>query len=237
MKKIIYAIIPARSGSKGLPNKNIKPLNKLPLLAYSIKFAQALGCDKIICSTDSKEYAFIAKAYGAEVPFLRSAKASRDNAMEEDILQDLAIKFSEYGLIMPELLVWLRPTFVFRDLFAIKKAIQILIDHPGYTAARTVCLSESRLYKIDDGRLQPTFDDGGRSMIRRQDVGKSYKVFSTDIIRFDPTKLNQDFLGRNVYGIEINKLCGLDIDDDEDFQIIESIVKHNNDLVKDYLFV
>ena len=70
----IYAIVPARSGSRGLPDKNIKVLAGKPLIAYSIDFAKRLGVDRIFCSTDSKEYACIAKTHGAEVPFLRPKK-------------------------------------------------------------------------------------------------------------------------------------------------------------------
>ena len=67
----IYAIIPARSGSKGLPNKNIKDLNGKPLMTYSIDFAKKIGVDRIFCSTDSQQYAKIAEQYGAEVPFFK----------------------------------------------------------------------------------------------------------------------------------------------------------------------
>lgn len=234
--KDVYAIIPARSGSKGLPNKNIKLLDGLPLIAYSINFAKKLGCERVICSTDSEEYAKIARECGAEVPFLRSDFAAADTAMEQDILNDLAVKFKDNNIPFPKIIVWLRPTFVFRDLDSIKECIDILIKKEEYTAARTVCESESRLYKLDESNLVPVFDDKGKSMIRRQDVGVSYKVFSTDVIRFDPDNISDDFLGRKVYGVVINKMCGLDIDDSEDFQIVESIIKYNKDMVDPYLF-
>ena len=75
------AIIPARSGSKGLPDKNIKPLNGKPLLAYSIEAALASGMfDTVHVSTDAEHYAGIARQYGADEPFLRSAEASSDTA-------------------------------------------------------------------------------------------------------------------------------------------------------------
>ena len=65
------AIIPARSGSKGLPDKNIRPLNGIPLIAYTIKAALDSGMfDTVMVSTDSEKYAEIARKYGAEVPFL-----------------------------------------------------------------------------------------------------------------------------------------------------------------------
>lgn len=87
----VYALIPARSGSKGLPNKNILAVGGHPLLAYSIAFAQRLSVDRILVSTDSKHYADIAVKYGAECPYLRGSSASSDVAMEEDILTDLSM--------------------------------------------------------------------------------------------------------------------------------------------------
>lgn len=227
----IYAVIPARSGSVGLKNKNIRLLADKPLLAYSIEFAQKLQVDRVFCSTDSEEYAEIARKYGAEVPFLRSEAASSSTAMEQDILADLYSKFQENGIEQPDLLVWLRPTFVFRNLTDVKKCIQLLIDNPEFTAARTVCESESRLYSIKDNELIPSFEDGGKSMIRRQDVGIKYKVFSTDIIRSTNKNTGDDFLGRKVAAVVTNKLCGLDIDDEMDFKIVESIVLNNQDLI------
>lgn len=237
MSKVkVYAIIPARSGSKGLPNKNIKLLDGKPLISYSIEFAKHLGCDKIICSTDSEEYAEVARAFGAEVPFLRSPYASIDTAMEQDILKDLAECFRENNIEYPDLIVWLRPTFVFRDLEAVKQCINVLIADESVTSSRTVCESEARLYSLEENILLPVFNDNGKSMIRRQDIGVKYKVFSTDVIRFNPNKIDDDFLGRKVVGVPINKFCGLDIDDEPDFQLIETIIKYNKPLIAKYIY-
>lgn len=75
MKKINLAIIPARSGSKEIKDKNILLINKKPLLAYTIEAAIKSKCfDIVFVSTDSKKYAQIAKKYGANVDFLRSKK-------------------------------------------------------------------------------------------------------------------------------------------------------------------
>ena len=234
---IIYAIIPARSGSKGLIDKNIKNLAGMPLISYSINFAKALGCHRIICSTDSEHYAQIARNYGAEVPFLRSELASSDKAMEQDILLDLAKSFSKECITQPDIIVWLRPTFVFRDIDAVKKCIDILCNDNHYSSARTVCETEARLYTLSNNLLEPTFKDNGKSMIRRQDIGVHYKVFSTDVIRFNPENINDDFLGRNVYGVPINKFCGLDIDDESDFRLVEAVIKHDKSLVEKYLYL
>ena len=233
--KIIYAIIPARCDSKGVKNKNIKEIEGKPLISYSINTAKALNVDKIICSTDSQEYADIAKKWGAEVPFLRSKKAASDSAMEQDILKDLYNKFKEYNIPQPDYLIWLRPTFVFRDINAIKKCIESLNNDPSLSSARTVCQTESRLYKMEDNIITPDFNDQGKSMIRRQDVPSKYKVFSTDIIRADKLNTTNDFLGRNVYGIEINQICGFDIDNYLDFKIVKSLIENSKNLVSEYL--
>lgn len=93
------AIIPARSGSKGLKDKNIKLLNGKPLLAYSIDAAiESKRFSHIMVSTDSMEYVDIAKQYGAEVPFLRSEKMSSDVAGSWDVVIEVLEKYREFGL-------------------------------------------------------------------------------------------------------------------------------------------
>ena len=235
---ITYAIIPARAGSKGIKCKNIRQLNGVPLIGYSIAFAKQLPVDRIFCSTDSPEFAEIACNLGAEVPFLRSAFASGDTAMEEDILRDLYPKFEEYGIPIPDLMVWLRPTFVFRSTEIAIKCIQRMINEPLMTACRTVCNSESRLYKVANGRLVPDFDDrGGRSMIRRQDVPPAYKVYSLDVFRASNQDVSPYFLGDNIGYEVIPKICGLDIDDELDWDYVEYILSNKFDEASCYIHV
>ena len=194
-----YAIIPARSGSKGLPNKNITLIDKRPLIDYSIQFAKKLSSvDRVFCSTDSEEYADIAIKCGAEVPFLRSNESASDNAMEQDILLDLRAKFKLVDIAEPDFVVWLRPTFVFRSVKDVEECVQMLANNSSMSASRTVVHSENRLYYFSHNKLSPTFNDEGKSMMRRQDMVSSYKVFSTDIIRFKGNKLESDFLGNKI---------------------------------------
>lgn len=108
------AIIPARSGSKGLKNKNIKLLNGIPLMAYSIKAAQESGMfDEIMVSTDSLEYADIAKKYGANVPFLRSKELSTDQAGSWDVAIEVLKCYQEMGRSFDTVCL-LQPTSPFR---------------------------------------------------------------------------------------------------------------------------
>jgi len=224
MANKIYAIIPARSGSTKLPHKNIKLLGGKPLIAHTIEFAKKLeSVDRVFCSTDSEEYAAVARKFGAEVPFLRSADAASNVSMEQDILKDLYLNFSKYNIDFPDIIVWLRPTFVFRNITHVEKCINLICSDNTVSAVRTVVEAENRLYGIKDGVLMPQFEDHGRSMIRRQEMGNSYKVFSTDVFRFSKDNLHDSFLGNNVRGFVTNKICGLDIDDNDDFEIANAI--------------
>lgn len=93
------AIIPARCGSKGLKNKNILELNQKPLMAYSIEAAlNSKQFDEVMVSTDSEEYAEIAKRYGANVPFIRSKENSNDMAGSWAVAKEVIRKYLEKGI-------------------------------------------------------------------------------------------------------------------------------------------
>ena len=84
----IIAVIPARGGSKGVSDKNIKLLAGKPLIAYSISAAiKSKLIDRVIVSTDSEKYASISKDYGAEVPFLRPAELAGDSSTDYDFVK------------------------------------------------------------------------------------------------------------------------------------------------------
>jgi len=223
----VYAIIPARSGSKGLLDKNIRKIDNKPLIGYSIEFAK--NCefiDRVFCSTDSETYAEIARELGAEVPFLRSAEAAADTAMEEHILSDLRAKFGEFQIEEPDLVVWLRPTFVFRSKSDVERCVTLLKENKEFSSARTVVRAENRLFTLNDSILKPAFDDQGRSMIRRQEMIPSYKVFSTDVFRFKGNDFGNNFLGNKVFGIESKEICGLDIDGMLEFEFIRLLIEN-----------
>ena len=90
------ALIPARSGSKRVPNKNVKLINNHPLLAYSIEAAiSSKVFDMVVCATDDEEYAEIAKYYGADVPFLRSKEISGDSSPDIEWVEWILQKLEE----------------------------------------------------------------------------------------------------------------------------------------------
>lgn len=120
------AIIPARSGSKGLPDKNIKELNGKPLIAYSIECAiESNLFDKVFVSTDSPRYAEIAKQYGADASFLRSAENSGDTAGSWDVVREVIAAFEDKGEFFDEIML-LQATSPLRNVEDITSAVSLM---------------------------------------------------------------------------------------------------------------
>lgn len=126
----ITAIIPARSGSKGVPGKNIKLLGGIPLFAFSIIAAKMMpSVSRVIVSTDSNEYAEIAKFYGAEVPFLRPIDISGDKSTDYDLFIHALNWFKENENYIPEFLLHLRPTTPLRDPQIMEQAVKLFLEN------------------------------------------------------------------------------------------------------------
>jgi len=144
----IYTVIPARGGSKSIPQKNIKLLNGKPLIEYSIKYS--LACPLVnhtIVSTDSPEIAEIAKACGAEVPFLRPSEFSGDLVPDYPVLAHALKELEEATNKRIDLIVLLRPTSPLRPVKLIEKGIQLMINFPNASSVRSVTKSTEHPYR------------------------------------------------------------------------------------------
>ena len=109
----VISIIPARSGSKGIPNKNLKEVGGKSLLEWSIKASlKTRGINRTIVSTDSEEYALLAIEMGAEVPFLRPKELAQDSSPDLDFIRHTLASLAEMNA-RPDLNVHLRPTTPF----------------------------------------------------------------------------------------------------------------------------
>ncbi len=233
-KKIIWAIIPARSGSKTLKDKNIKQFLGKPLLEHSVNFAKKLKfIDKIILSTDSEKYKKIGIKCGAEVPFLRSKKASKSNSMEEDVLEDIRKKLLKTKRKFPNYILWLRPTCPLRDLKLYHKAYQRFV-----LEKKAVCIvsqTDPRIFIGKNNRLIPLNKKfKKKSMVRRQDCEPAYKIFYGEFFSF-PKKYNRTFLGKKINYFVQNDLCNIDIDTQLQMEISEKIIKLNKNLYAKFL--
>lgn len=234
LKKKIWAIIPARSGSKGLKNKNIKNFLGQPLLAHAINFAKKLKfIDKIILSTDSKKYKKIGEVNGAEVPFLRSKKASKNNSMEEDVLEDIRKKLLKTQENFPDYILWLRPTCPLRDKVTYYNAYKKFKK-----LKKSVCIvskTDPRIFTAKNGKLIPVNKNfKKRSMVRRQDCDHAFKIFYGEFFKF-PKKYNRKYLGNEIYFVEQNDLCNIDIDTNIQFVNTEKLINSSKKLYAKFL--
>lgn len=145
----VLAIIPARSGSKSVIDKNIRALNGVPLLAYSIRHALKSKCvDRVIVSTDSEEYAEVAREYGAEVPFLRPAGISGDRSLDIEVFEHALKWLEENEDYRPDICVHLRPTHPVRERGDIDKMVALLEANPQADAVRSVSPAQQTPYKM-----------------------------------------------------------------------------------------
>ena len=144
----ILALIPARSGSKGIKDKNIREVCGYPLIAYSILASQIIGVGKIMVSTDSSKIAGIVRDYGVAVPFLRPTEISQDNSLDiEWVIHALDWLEDKEGYI-PDLIVHLRPTTPLRRPETIGTAIHMIIASPEATSLRSAHLLEESPQKM-----------------------------------------------------------------------------------------
>ena len=142
------AIIPARGGSKSVPQKNIREFMGHPLIAYSIAAAKlSKEISRVLVSTDSEEIANISQTYGAEVPFLRPSELARDNSPDLEFVQHVISWLYEHENAIPRYLVHLRPTTPIRDCMLIDDAVRITIQDVSATSLRSGHRCSSPPYK------------------------------------------------------------------------------------------
>ncbi len=217
-------IIPARSGSKGLPNKNIKLLKGKPLLAWTIEEAlSSKYLEQVIVSTDSSEIAQIAINYGALVPFLRPKNLATDESPTVDTVLDLIKKLPNYDYV-----VLLQPTSPLRTVEDIDSAIDI-VKTAKAKALVSVCESDESpywMYKMNANNILSPLVEATESISRRQDLPKSYTVNGAIYVAHTDYLLkNKSFFGAETLGYVMEKEKSFDIDSADDFKEVEMIIE------------
>ena len=242
----IIALIPARSGSKSVPNKNIRKLAGKPLLSYSIKTAlDSSLIDRVFVSTDDKKIAKIAKEYGAEVPFLRPRKISGDNSLDIEFHQHALNWLLENEKYIPDLIVNLRPTNPIRKSKTIDRAIQCLIESPDMDSLRSVRLSNHSPYKMwtisDLGVLKPVTSELNIKEpfnMPRQQLPKCYwQDGYVDVTKYSTVVKKMSTTGNNILPFLIEEES-IDIDYEESIKQVENILsgKPKDEGIKDISF-
>lgn len=145
----VLALIPARGGSKGIPRKNIREFAGAPLIAYSIAAGlRANTVTRVIVSTDDEEIAEVARAWGAEVPFLRPAELANDETPDYPVFCQALEWLAEHEGYRPEIMVQLRPTSPVRPISCVDDAVNLLLAHPEADCVRGVVPSGQNPYKM-----------------------------------------------------------------------------------------
>lgn len=224
----IVCVIPARSGSKGLPGKNIKMLLGKPLIAHTIGQARRSGfIDRVIVSTDSALIAKISKRYGAEVPFIRPKRLASDRASTIDVLLHAVDWIETVDRYEFDLLVLLHASAPLRSVNDIDNCIKLLGER-----------KVSNVFSVCEARRNPYFNmvevvNGTtvrlvkkRNFTARQeapsvfDVNASIYVWRKDALKKEKAVIIK---GSRVYVMPMER--SVDIDDELDFKIAEMLMK------------
>jgi len=223
------AIIPARSGSKGLRDKNILPVLGKPIIAYTIESAIQSNCfDKVFVSTDSQKYADIAIQYGANASFLRSETTASDFASSWDVVREVLTRFNESGEIF-EVIALLQPTSPLRNSTDIQNAMSLFNKKNANFVESVSKMEHSPLWSntLDEtlslkNFIKPEYN------IRRQLLPQYYRENGAIyVIRANNLK-NSDYLycdGSYAYIMPIER--SIDIDNLIDMEIAEIMLKQN----------
>lgn len=231
--KRVLALVTARSGSKGLPNKNIRNLGGRPLLAWPILAAMGSSyVDKVILSTNSEAYAEIGKSYGANVPFLRPNNLANDKASSIDVVIHALDYLSERGEDYDYILL-LEPTSPLTEASDIDSAILSLDSTLGKAGSAVgVSLMETQhpafSVEISKNRfISPLIAGSFDSMPRRQDLKPIYALDgSLYLSSVEVLYRQKSFCHDKTLGIIFDRYKSFEVDDLVDFLFIEAVLEY-----------
>ena len=219
-KKKILVVIPARSGSKGIKNKNIRMFKNKPLLVHSISYAKKCKLvDQIIVSTDSIKYANIAKKYKANVPFLRSKRLSGDKVQDYPVIRDCLKMSEKYYRDIFDYIVLLRPTSPLREKKLIEKGLKKLHKNKKSTSIRSVIKTRHHPFrhwkKNKKGELKSIINNLNEPYnIPRQQLPKMYfQTGDIEIIK-RKTVIAGSISGSHVIPLEVKSYKDIDVIED-----------------------
>jgi YrbI family 3-deoxy-D-manno-octulosonate 8-phosphate phosphatase len=233
----ILALIPARGGSKSIPRKNIRPLAGFPLIAYSIAAAlQAKLVSRIVVSTDDEEIARIARAYGAETPFLRPTEYAQDNTTDLPVFTHTLSWLMANENYQPDIVVQLRPTSPLRPPDCVDQAVQSLLDQPDADSVRSVIPSGQNPYKMwrvdEQGRMTPLLTLTGVPEpfnAPRQVLPQTYwQTGHIDAIRLQTILGKSTLSGDVIYPLLMDPRYAIDIDTLRDWRRAEWLISQGD---------
>ena len=231
----VLALIPARGGSKGIPRKNIRDFAGAPLIAWSIAAAlRAEAVTRVIVSTDDEEIAAVARAWGAETPFLRPADLAQDDTTDYPVFNQALDWLAAHEDYHPDVVVQLRPTSPVRPLHCVDEAVSLLLAHPSADCVRGVVPSGQnpfKMWKVDpeSGRMLPLLQVEGVAEpynAPRQSLPRTYwQTGHIDAIRASTILEKGSLTGGEILPLMIDPRYTADIDTPADWERCERLLQ------------
>jgi CMP-N,N'-diacetyllegionaminic acid synthase len=221
----VLGIIPARGGSKGVPNKNIKLLCGKPLIAYTIEVAKSSKLNKIIVSTDSELIAEIAKSFGADIPFIRPDELSSDTAKSLDVAIHALKEAEKIYKENFDAIMLLQPTTPFRTTEEINQAIMLLesnLDADSVISVEDVeGTHPARMKYLREGVLvDPDFCEAYENQ-NRQELEKMYIRNGAIYLTRKHVFMTNSYKGKKCLGLVMPSNRSINIDTLADFEYAE----------------
>lgn len=220
-------VITARSGSKGIKDKNIRELAGKPLMAYTIESAlQCQYIDEVMVSTDSLLYADTAKKYGAAVPFLRSRKNSGDAAKSIDVMLEVIDEYGKIGKHFDNV-VMLQPTSPLRTYKNLDEAFGLFYEKEADSVVGVCKCEHSPLWSntLPDDLNMCGFIKSENNLTR-QELEKFYRLNGAVYIsKVKKLRETRSFYGTNSYAYIMEQRESVDIDTELDFEYAEFLLK------------
>jgi CMP-N,N'-diacetyllegionaminic acid synthase len=224
--KRVIAVIPARGGSKSVPQKNIRPLGGKSLITWSIEVAKATpGVDRVIVSTDSDEISRVARSSGAEI-YRRPTHLATDEALVIDALRDLIARLKEEKETAA-VMVLLEPTCPFRSVADVQGCLEMLAGGMDSVATfKEAELNPHRAWRIEGG-IPQVFITGAVPWLPRQQLPKAFQLNgAVYVFRIEklPESSNSLLFGRSG-AVLMPAERSVDIDNEIDFMVAEELLK------------
>ncbi len=236
----VLALIPARGGSKSILRKNIKRFGEHPLIAYSIAAGLQARCvNRVIVSTDDPEIADVARAYGAEVPFMRPAALAEDHVLDYPVFEHALEWLDAHEGYRPGVIVQLRPTSPLRGPGWIDEGVALLARDAEADSVRAVVVSGENPYKMwrkGDRYLEPLLSgefEEPYNMPRQKLPPTFWQTGHLDVMRRRTIISKHSLTGDHVLALTIAPGYAVDIDTHEDWELGEWVLAHRRlDLVR-----
>ena len=221
----VFAVVPARGESKGIPGKNVRLLAGRPLLAYVREAIDESGIvDRSVLSTDSEEIAALGRSLGFEVPFTRPSELARDDSPMQPVIEHALAHVEAEGW-SPEIILVLQPTAPLRTGEHLRRAVDLLATTGATSVVSVVEIpqhhSPQYVVKLVDGKLVPYLPEG-RRLVRRQDVEPAYSRDGTVYaVRRDVVAEQHDLYGDDCRPLILPPWDSINLDTPEDWAAAE----------------